>query len=102
MVMLVSGFIVLYRTKIYHKTLDIFSSYGKMSLTNYIMQSIIGSCIYYSFGLGLYKYSGVVYSFLIGLALAILQGIFSSWWMKNHKQGPLEWIWHKLTWLGNK
>lgn len=100
MFILVSGFVLLFQTKVFYRILNVFSSYGKMSLSNYIIQSIIGSFIYYGFGLGLYKYTGATYCLLIGIALAILQGFFSSWWMKNHKQGPLETIWHKLTWIG--
>ena len=73
-----------------------------MSMSNYIMQSVLGSVIYYGFGLGLYQYTGATYCLLIGIVLAIIQGIFSSWWMKNHKQGPLETIWHKLTWISFK
>lgn len=101
MFILVSGFVLLFQTKVFYRILNVFSSYGKMSLSNYIIQSIIGSFIYYGFGLGLYKYTGATYCLLIGIALAILQGFFSSWWMKNHKQGPLETIWHKLTWIGS-
>jgi len=66
------------------------------------MQSIIGSVIYYGFGLALYRYTGATYCLLIGIALAVFQGYFSSWWMRNHKQGPLEIIWHKLTWIGSE
>ena len=100
MLVLVSGFVLLFRTMIVSKVLRVFSAFGRMSMSNYIMQSILGSFIYYGFGLGLYKYTGPTYCILIGVALAILQGIFSNWWMKNHKQGPLETIWHKLTWIG--
>lgn len=99
MLVLVSGFVLLFQTSIFHKILNVFSSYGRMSMSNYIMQSIIGSFIYYGFGLGLYKYTGATYSILIGITLAVLQGIFSKWWMKSHKQGPLEIVWHKLTWI---
>jgi uncharacterized protein len=102
MVILVSSFVLLFRTKVFHNTLNIFSSFGRMSLSNYITQSILGSVIYYGFGLGLYKYTGATYCLFIGLGLAIVQGIFSNWWMKNHKQGPLETIWHKLTWINSK
>jgi uncharacterized protein len=82
--------------------LNIFAPLGRMSLSNYIMQSLIGSFIYFGFGLGLYQYTGGTYCLLIGIVLAILQGYFSTWWMKNHKQGPLEIIWHKATWIGSK
>ncbi|MFA6401870.1 MAG: DUF418 domain-containing protein [Salinivirgaceae bacterium] len=102
MMMLVSGFVLLFQTQFFHRILKVFSSIGRMSLSNYIIQSIIGSFIYYGFGLGLYQYTGATHCLLIGITLAILQGIFSSWWMKNHPQGPLETIWHRLTWLGSK
>lgn len=100
MLILVSGFVLLFKQKAFHNKLNVLSAYGKMSMSNYILQSILGSFIYYGFGLGLYKYTGATYSLIIGLVLALIQGIFSTWWMKNHKQGPLESIWHKLTWIG--
>jgi len=102
MLILVSGFVLLFQSRFFYKALAIFSPLGRMSLSNYIMQSLIGSFIYYGYGLGLYQYTGATYSLLIGIVLAIFQGIFSHWWMKNHKQGPLEIIWHKLTWIGYK
>jgi len=102
MLVLVSGFVLLFQTMIVGKVLRVFSAFGRMSMSNYIMQSILGAFIYYGFGLGMYKYTGPTYSILIGVELAVLQGIFSNWWMKSHKQGPLETIWHKLTWISFK
>lgn len=102
MLVLVSGFVLLFQTMIVGKVLHVFSAFGRMSMSNYIMQSILGAFIYYGFGLGMYKYTGPTYCILIGVGLAVLQGIFSNWWMKNHKQGPLETIWHKLTWISFK
>jgi uncharacterized protein len=99
MLVLVSGFVLLFQPSFFHKILTIFSPMGRMSLSNYIMQSIMGSFIYFGFGLGLYQYTGATYALLIGIGLAVLQGFFSSWWMKHHTQGPLETIWHKLTWM---
>ncbi|WP_321425685.1 DUF418 domain-containing protein [uncultured Bacteroides sp.] len=100
MLILVSGFVLLFQTRTFEKILTHFSSIGRMSLSNYIIQSILGSFIYYGFGLGLYQYTGATFSLLIGITLGTLQGFFSSWWMKNHRQGPLEFIWHKATWVG--
>lgn len=102
MFVLVSGFTLLYQSRALHKTLDVLSPFGRMSMSNYIMQSIIGSFIYYGFGLGLYQYTGATYCLFIGVVLAVLQGIFSTYWMKHHRQGPLETIWHKLTWISLK
>ena len=64
--------------------------YGRMSLTNYISQSIMGVCIYYGFGLSMYRYAGATGSFLIALCIFTIQLIFSCWWLARHKQGPLE------------
>jgi uncharacterized protein len=102
MMVLVSGFVLLFQMRFFFKALNIFSPIGQMSLSNYIMQSILGSIIYYGFGFGLYKYTGVTHCLIIGFTLAVLQGIFSTWWMKHHKQGPLETLWHKATWVGYK
>jgi uncharacterized protein len=99
MMVLVSGFVLLFQIQFFHRILKEFSPIGRMSLSNYIIQSIIGSFIYYGFGLGLYKYTGATYCILIGIVLAVLQGFFSAWWMKGHRQGPLETIWHYLTWI---
>jgi uncharacterized protein len=102
MFLLVSGFVTLFQTNSFHGILNIFSPIGRMSLSNYIIQSIVGSCIYYGFGLALYQYTGATYSLLIAIALAVLQGYFCTWWFKHHNIGPLEGIWHKATWLGSK
>lgn len=102
MLVLVSGFVLLFSTVRFHGMLNIFSCYGRMSLSNYVMQSIIGSFIYYGYGLGLYKHTGATYCLLIGLLLAVMQGYFSAWWLRHHRKGPLETMWHKATWVGIK
>lgn len=96
---MVATFILLWRTKIMNPSLSIFTPLGKMSLSNYLMQSVMGAYIYYGFGLGLYKYTGAGYSLLIGIASIIFLTIFSMQWLKTHKQGPAEYLWHKLTWI---
>ena len=73
--------------------------YGRMSLTNYITNSIIGCFIYLNYGLDLYKSTGATVCVLIGIAIFLVQFIFSRWWLSRYKQGPLEYIWKKLTWI---
>lgn len=79
----------------------ILAPYGQMSLTDYITQSVIGSFLYYGYGLELHKVCGTTYSLLIGICFLILQVIFAHWWFRHFKRGPLETVWHKLTWLGS-
>ena len=81
------------------KKLMFIAPYGKMSLTNYISQSIIGTVIFYTWGLGLYEYSGHTYSLLMGISVVVLQFIFCRWWMKHHSRGPLEEVWRRATWI---
>lgn len=99
MLVLISGFILLFQHKIFHHLLNVFSPLGRMSLSNYVIQSILGSFIYYGYGLGLYQFTGSTYSVLIGISLITFQIYFSRWWLQHHKQGPLESVWHKLTWF---
>jgi uncharacterized protein len=99
MMLLVSSFVKLYQKEFMNKVLIKLIPFGKMSLTNYIMQSIVGAFIYYKYGLGLFEYTGATYCLLIGISLFLLQLTFCTWWLKTHKQGPLEYLWHKATWI---
>lgn len=98
MAVLVSGFTLLSYSG---NWLRIFSPLGRMSLTSYVVQSIVGTSIYYGYGLGMYQYTGASFALAIGLTLALLQRQFSVWWLRGHKQGPLETLWHKATWIGS-
>lgn len=96
---LVASFVLLYQNESFRKKVSDLRYYGKMSLTNYITQSITGALIYFPFGLYLAPYCGYTLSLLIGFFVFLLQVQFSKWWLKRHKQGPLESIWHKWTWM---
>lgn len=98
---LMASFVILYQSKTFSKAVGNLRFYGKMSLTNYITQSIIGAVIYFPFGLYLAPYCGYTVSLLIGLFTFFLQVQFCKWWLARHRQGPLEYIWHKWTWIGS-
>ena len=73
--------------------------FGRMSLTNYLVQSLIGVAIYWGWGFGLYEYVGSTGAILLGIIVFVGQLILSRWWLAHHKQGPLEWLWKRLTWI---
>lgn len=98
---LVSSFVLLYQKEGFRNGVSSLRFYGKMSLTNYITQSILGAIIYFPFGFYLAPYCGFTVSLLIGLVLFMLQVQFCKWWLSRYKQGPLESIWHKWTWIGS-
>lgn len=70
---------------------------GRMALTNYLIQTILGISIYYGVGLNMGGHIGPVIFMPIGLAIYVLQIIFSNWWIKHFNYGPFEWIWRQLT-----
>lgn len=97
---LIASFVLLYQNKRFCGKVSSLRFYGRMSLTNYITQSIVGAFIYFPFGLYLAPYCGYTASLLVGIFTFLLQVRFCKWWLGRHKQGPLESIWHKWTWIG--
>jgi uncharacterized protein len=73
--------------------------YGRMALTNYVLQTLIGTFIFFGFGLGKLGDWGSTVTFLMGLGIFILQRIFSQWWLQRYHFGFLEWVWRSLTFL---
>lgn len=100
MLALVTGFALLYRRPLGARVLGVLRPLGRMSLTSYMMQSLAGTFLYHGYGLGLYRTMGTTQALLVGILLAVLQGCFAAWWLRRHPQGPLEALWHRLTWLG--
>ncbi|OIJ15561.1 hypothetical protein BKP35_00775 [Anaerobacillus arseniciselenatis] len=70
---------------------------GKMALTNYLMQSIMVTFIYYSYGFGLFGQIGPFYGLLITFGIFAVQIVYSYFWMKKFNYGPMEWLWRRLT-----
>lgn len=73
-------------------------SYGRMGLTNYIVQSVIGVFIFSSFGLD-WSHLGVFLSVLVCLVYTGVQIVLSHYWLKNFRYGPMEWLWRTGTYL---
>jgi uncharacterized protein len=97
---LVASFILLYQRRKFSAAVAGLRFYGRMSLTNYLSQSVIGAFVYFPFGLYLAPRCGYTASLLVGILVFLLQVRFCKWWLGRHKQGPLEYIWHKWTWIG--
>ena len=72
---------------------------GRMALTNYIMQSIICSLIFYGHGLGLFEQVSAPGQAGIVVAIWALQLAWSPWWLARFRFGPLEWIWRSATYM---
>ncbi|MBQ2702311.1 MAG: DUF418 domain-containing protein, partial [Alistipes sp.] len=102
MLIIVGGVVVLfYRTKA-HAVLMKIAPYGKMSLTNYLGQAIIGCFIFYHWGLGFYRFTGHAAALLLGAVVVVAQWYFCRWWLSRHSHGPFESLWRQLTWINSK
>lgn len=99
MLMIVSGTTLLYYQTSAKNWLIKIAPYGKMSLTNYLSQSIFGAMLFYNWGFGLFRHCGHTVALLMGAGFIILQYLFCIWWLKNHKRGPFEELWARLTWI---
>ena len=102
MLFIVSGITLLYYNTSAKNWLIKIAPYGKMSLTNYLGQSIIGAILFYNWGFGLFNVCGHAASWALGVGCIIVQFIFCTWWLKHHKRGPFEQLWCTLTWFGKK
>ncbi len=94
---LISGFILLYAGKHWQPVLNRLAPVGKMSLTCYTSQSIIGTIVFYHYGLGMYAHLGVALSLVYGILFFGLQMALAPIWLRHFSYGPLEWLWRCLT-----
>src|SRR5690606_16982321 len=78
------------QTKFISRIGYVFENVGKLSLTNYIMQSVICTFFFYGYGLGFYGELGVALGVLFGLVVYAMQCVFSTFYLKWFKRGPLE------------
>ncbi len=88
-----------YAFKRVRKVLKHLCVFGRMSLTNYLLQSVVGCYIFYGYGLSCYRRVGITYAVLIGFGMVVCQYLFCRWWFRSHTRGHLESLWKKLTWI---
>lgn len=80
-----------------------FENIGKLSLTNYLLQTVICTSIFYGYGLGQFGKLGVLNSVALGLVIFSAQCVFSYWYLKVFRRGPFEFIlrmWTNFSWSG--
>ena len=70
---------------------------GRIALTNYIGQSVLGVIIFYGIGFGLGASLGLIYVEIVALCVFLFQILCSYTWLKYFRFGPLEWVWRVLT-----
>lgn len=72
---------------------------GQMALTNYLMQSVLYSSIFFGYAGGQFGHISRAWQILIVIAVIAGQVLFSRWWLTRFQFGPLEWLWRSATYL---
>ena len=72
---------------------------GRMALTNYLMQSIVATLVFYGYGLGYFEQLPRAWQPVFVFAFFALQVALSHWWMARFRFGPAEWAWRAATYL---
>ena len=70
---------------------------GQMSLTSYLVQSLLQMLVFAPWGLGLFQKVDMWAVLLIGIAIWLLQIRAAHWWINRYGQGPMEKLMSKLT-----
>lgn len=77
--------------------LNMFAPAGRMALTNYLVQSVVGIAIFYGIGFGLYGRVSLTMLLAGSSAFCIVQAIVSWIWLRYAAYGPAEWVWRMFT-----
>lgn len=77
--------------------LNLLAPAGRMALTNYLLQSLVMTTLFFGYGLGYFDQLPRAWQPLLVLAFFALQVALSRWWMTRFRFGPAEWLWRAAT-----
>lgn len=70
---------------------------GRMALTNYLLQTVICTTVFYGYGLGLFGRVGFVGLAAFVGCVWLVNITLSGVWLSRYRFGPMEWVWRSLT-----
>ena len=92
-----SGIALLWQRPGWQAWLRPLASMGRMALTNYLLQSVVATLLFYGYGLGLARRVSPSLALVIAVAILAGQLLVSGWWLRRYRFGPAEWLWRTLT-----
>ncbi len=93
----VSTLVLLYGSPAWRLRLTPLATIGRTALSNYLLQSVVCTMIFYSYGLGLYGRLGPAAGLGLSFLIFAAQVPLSAWWLRRFRFGPVEWVWRSLT-----
>jgi uncharacterized protein len=92
-----SGLVLLVQRPAWRRRLRPLAAAGRMALTNYLLQSIVCTTLFYGYGFGLFGRVPRATQVLLVVAIWLGNLALSVWWLKRFRFGPAEWLWRSLT-----
>ncbi|MDQ3702102.1 MAG: DUF418 domain-containing protein [Chloroflexota bacterium] len=94
-----AGLVLLMQQASWRHRLAPLAAVGRMALSNYLLQSLVCTTIFYSYGLGLFGQVGPAAGILLAIVIYLAQVPLSVWWLRRFQFGPAEWLSRSLTYL---
>lgn len=66
---------------------------GRLALSNYILQSLVATTLFYGFGLGWFERLSMAQLVLVTIGIWLTNAAFTLLWLSWFRMGPLEWLW---------
>jgi len=92
-----STIILVTQREIWRRRLAPLAAVGRTALSNYLLQSLICTTIFYGYGLALFGKVGPSFGLLLTITVFLIQIPLSVWWLRRFQFGPAEWLWRSLT-----
>ncbi len=70
---------------------------GRMALSIYLIQTLMFSTLFYSYGFGQVGRIGPAAVLSYALVFFAVQVLAANWWLNRFRYGPAEWLWRSLT-----
>ena len=92
-----AAFVLAWQRPRWRRRLELFAPVGRMALTHYLAQTVVGVWLFYGIGLGIGPRFGIPGALLAFVLVFAVQLRLSRWWLARYRFGPLEWLWRSLT-----
>lgn len=92
-----TSLVLLAQRPAWRRRLEPLAPVGRMAISNYLLQTVICTTLFYGYGLGLYGQVGSAAGVLLTMLIFALQIPLSAWWLRRFRFGPVEWLWRSLS-----
>ena len=92
----VAAIVLLFHSPRSTRFMALFAPAGRMALTVYLAMSLIGTTVFYGYGLGWYGMGRAMQLVFCVVVFAVLLAACHLW-LSRFRYGPMEWVWRAIT-----